>query len=243
MSQSGGRVGLYVFVLIVNMVFPVFGYTFTTFGSEPENFETVLDVDTLNMAGITLVDAESHNVSFTGPWAYWVGINISIRARFMNNIYFGAVNLGDGVQFQRQSGLGKAFNGWAFPYAVNIKSIKTNQWFTMLTNASIITEWSPRYNWSRFVLSDGHQVFITPYLGHNNITRGVFQDGHLNITIAKTFEEETHFNFWRFLGWYTSILVGDQSWGLPSMFSWLIRILGVISILAVILLTKELIRL
>jgi hypothetical protein len=242
MSGTTGRMGLYLFVIVMNLVFPVFAYTFTTYGDEPENFEIPLDVDTLNMAGITLIDAESHNLTFTGPWVYYVDINISMRARFMNDIYFGTVRLGDGIQIQRQSGIGKAFNSWAFPYAVNIKSWGTNQWFTMVSNASIVSEWDTTYNWSRFVLSDGHQVFITPEDTHNNITRGVFQDGHLNMTIAKTFEEETHFNFWRFLGWYTSLMIGDRSWGLPQVFSWVIRILGAVSILSVIMLTKELIR-
>lgn len=243
MSSDSGRVGLYVFVLIVNMVFPVFGYTFTTFGEAPENFDVPLDADTLNMAGITLVGAEHHNISFTATWAYWTEINGTVRARWMEDVSFGQVNLGDGIIIQGQSAVGKALNNWLLPYTVRIKSIKTNQWFASISNASIITEWSPTYNWSRFVLANGHQLFLTPYLTHNNISQAAFVDGHLNMTIAKTFEESTHFNFWRFLGWYTSILVGDQSWGLPPMFSWLIRILGAISILAVILLTKELIRL
>ena len=242
MARAGDRMSMYVFVLVLNLLMPVFGYTFTTFGTEPEDFDISLDLDTMNMAGINLVDAESHNLLFTAPWVEYTSINITIRARFMNDIYFGLVNLGDGIQLQRQSGIGMAFDSWAFPYAVNVKSIKTNQWYTMISNASIVSEWDPRYNWSRFVLSDGHQVFITPEDDHNNITRGVFEDGHLNMTIAKTFEEETHFNFWRFLGWYTSILIGDQSWGLPGVFSWIIRILGALSILSVVMLTKELTR-
>ena len=232
MSGTTGRMGLYLFVIVMNLVFPVFAYTFTTFGDEPEKFEIPLDIDTLNMAGITLKDAESHNLTYGGAWVEYTEINLTIRARWNLNR----------LMFQVRSGIGKAFNSWIFPYRVDVKSMKSNLWYQALTNASMVLEWSPKYNWSRFVLAEGHQIFITPEDTHNNITRGIFQDGNLNVTIAKTFEEETHFNFWRFLGWYTSMLIGDQSWGLPTMFSWVIRILMAVSVLSIVMLTKELTR-
>jgi len=196
------------------------------------------------MAGISLVDAESHNLSYNGGWQYWTLINVSIRAQFMDNVrdpWFTIV--GDGVGFQKQSSIGIAPNTWAVPYRVAVKSVATNEWTKHIANDTIIRDWDSDYNWSRFIIADGHNVFITPHDDHGNITKAVYEDAHINCTIAKTFEADTNFNFWRFLGWYTSIMVGANSWGLPSVFSWVLRILGALSVFAVVTLTKELIRL
>ena len=104
-----------------------------------------------------------------------------------------------------------------------------------------ISEWDSNYNWSRFTLFDGTNVFITPFDG-TNITKAVYYDGTLNITVAETFEESTNFNFWQFLGWYSSLMLGSEAWGLPPIFSWVIRLFSALSILAMILLAKEMIR-
>jgi len=149
--------------------------------------------------------------------------------------------VGDGVGLQKQSAVGQAFLGWLNPYRVSVKSVLTNEWLKLMSNDTIVRDWNGDYNWSRFILADGHMVFITPFLGHGNITRAVYEDAHINMTIAKTFEQETDFNFWRFVSWWSSIMVGANSWGLPSMFSWVLRILGALSVFATVMLTKELI--
>lgn len=235
---------LYIFILVLNLVFPVLGYTFTSFGADFQEYEIDLSPDALAMAGISLVDAESNDLSYNGGWQYWTLINFTIRAQFMDDVkspWFTIV--GDGVAFQTRGVIGKALDSWFPPAEINIKSITTNKWGRHISNDTIIRDWDSDYNWSRFIIGSSHNVFITPYEGHGNITKAVYEDAHINCTIAKTFETETNFNFWRFISWYTSIMVGADSWGLPSMFSWVLRILGVLSIYTVVMLTKELIRL
>lgn len=233
MSGNGAQTRIYVFVLILNIVFPVLGYTFTAFGEDTQDYEISLNPDSLMAAGITLVDAESHNITYDGPWVEYVLLNLTIRSSWY----------ADAIVFQKRSPIGKAFNTWLFPYFVDVKSLQTNVWSGALLNVTIIDDWDSEYNWSRFVLADGHHIFVTPYATDNNISKAVFEDGHVNVTIAKSFEEdETSFNFWNFLGWYSSLIIGDQSWGLPSIFSWFIRILAAISLFAMVMLTKDLIR-
>lgn len=239
MSGNGSMTRIYIFVLILNVVFPVLGYTFTAFGEDTQNYEMALDPDLLMAAGINLIDAESHNLSYMGPWVEYELLNVSIRARFMSTAV-----IPPGVAFQKKSPVGLAFNSWSFPYWLSTKSVITNRWDQPLRNVTIVEDWNSEYNWSRFVLEDGHHIFVTPYATDDNISKAVFEDGHLNVTIAKSFEEDgSSFNFWNFLGWYASLLIGDLSWGLPSIFSWFIRILAAISIFAMVMLTKELIRL
>jgi hypothetical protein len=240
---EGGRLSLYVFVLVLNLVFPVFSYTFTTFGSEAQEFEASLDADTLTMAGINLVDAETEVMTYDGAWMIFGDLNVTFRARFGSDIRNPRLTIvGDGIGVQKQSPVSLFGNDWAIVYRPDIKSVQTNQWLKLIANETIVQDYDATYNWSRFILETGHQVFITPNLDHGNVTRAVYVDGVLNMTIGRTFEEDTHFNFWKFLTWYTSLLIGAQSWGLPSMFSWIIRILGAMSILSVVMLTKELTR-
>lgn len=224
---------IYVFVLILNLIFPVLGYTFTAFGESPQDYEADLDPDSLMKIGINLVDAESHNFTYLGGYQYYTLLNVSIRAEWRTY----------GIIFQKQSSISKAFNSWLFPYRLELKSIMTNEYMDHIPNATIVMEFNTDFNWTRFVLRDGHHLFITPFANDGNISKAVYDDGHINMTIAKSFEDDTTFNFGRFLGWYSSILVGDQTWGLPSIFSWFVRILGALSVFAVVMLTKELIRL
>lgn len=245
MSESGGMKSLYIFVLVLNIVFPVMTYTFTTFGSSPEGYEIDLDNDALMMAGIHLVHGESHNLSYVGGWVIWTDINVTIRASFranQKNPWF--TNLGDGVQLQKQSAIDRALGPTSFinPYVVPLKSVITNKWHRCVKNITIVSDYDRDFNWSKFVTMDGHTIFLTPHESHGNMTKAVYEDAHLNCTIAKTYEEETNFNFWRFIGWYTSLMIGSESWGLPSIFSWVLRILGAVSLFAGIMLTKELIR-
>jgi len=244
MSGNGAMTRIYLFVLILNIVFPVLGYTFTSFGGSPEDYEISLDENSLLVIGINFVDAESHDLEYNGAWKYYVLLNSTIRARYMDDFPFSTLYAPeDGIGFQKQGVISKAFDSWFMPRSVGVKSVLSNIWMRQISNATIITEWNEEFNWSRFILQTGHQVFITPFATDGNITKAVFEDAHLNCTIAKSFEEDTSFNFWTFIGWYTSLMIGDQAWGLPSMFAWVLRILGAISVFAVVMLTKELIRL
>ena len=241
MSHSPKTTSLYIFILVLNLIFPVLGYTFTSFGSEAQRYELNLDPDSLMEIGLNLVDAESHVLTFgAAGWEEYTLINVSIRAQWARHRIV-ALIYEDDIRFQKQSALSKAFNIWLTPYTVEVKSIASNEWFVGLRNDTILRDYDTNFNWTRFVLKDGHHVFVTPFVDDGNMTYALFEGGVLNVTIAKSFDEDTTFNFWRFVGWYSSLLIGDQSWGLPSMFSWVLRILGALSVFAVVMLTRDLI--
>ena len=243
MAETGGRLGLYIFILVFNIVFPVLSYTFTGFEAEFGDFDVSLDMDTLMMAGINFVDAESDNLTYNGPWAYFEVQNKTTRFRYMDDVRDPWwVIVGDGIATQRQSPGAKARESWDSTYRISVKGAKAGNWLKAIWNSTIISEWNIDYNWSRFMLNDGTNLFITPFSG-NNITKAVYEDGKLNLTVAKTFEQTTNFNFWQFISWYASLMLGTQAWGLPPIFGWIIKIFSAISILALILLTKEMIRL
>ncbi len=241
MSHSASMTRLYVFILVLNLVFPVLGYTFTSFGEMSERYELNLDPDSLMTIGLNLVDAESHVLTFgAAGWEEYELVNVTIRAQWARHRLVSLIYQDD-IRFQKQSAISKAFNIWLTPYTVEVKSILTNEWFPGLRNDTILRDFDTEFNWTRFVLKDGHHVFVTPFATDGNMSKAIYVDGVLNVTIAKSFDEDTTFNFWRFVGWYSSLLIGDQSWGLPSVFAWVLRILGALSVFAVVMLTRDLI--
>lgn len=235
-------ISLYIFVLILNLVFPVMSYTFTTFGPESGTYDVDLDPNSLMMIGLNLVGGESRNITWEGDWVEYTELNVTIRLRWMNIFNLFSPD-DDGIVFQKPSAIGSAFGEWVFPYGVSVKSLLTNEWETEARNDTIIRDYDPEFNWTRFVIGDGHHIFITPFENHGNITEAIYVDGTLNVTIARSFDQtEDRFNFWSFLKWYNSLLIGSDAWGLPSVFSWVIRLLAAISILAAIMLVKDLTR-
>jgi len=49
------------------------------------------------------------------------------------------------------------------------------------------------------------------------------------------------FNFSQFVTWYWSIIMGSNSYGLPTFLSWIVRIISALTLLSGILLARELI--
>jgi hypothetical protein len=241
MSDNGSQTRFYIFILVLNLVFPVFGYSLTNFPSgAPTDYEIDLDTEALEAIGITLIDAESHNMTFSRDWVEYTDLNKTYRARFSDRSQVtGLPTYYDGVQVQTSPVTG--WLTWFFGYNVPAKSIVSGISLEYVSNASIIADFEDAYNWSRYDLGTGEKLFITPNDPTHNISYAVNTVGHVNVTIGKAFEAESNFNFMRFVSWYLSILVGGQAWGLPEMFAWITRILGALSILASIMLARELI--
>ena len=123
MSGNGGMTKLYLFVLILNLIFPVLAYTFTAFGETEERYETSLNPDSLMTIGVNLVAGESHNLTYGGEAVYYELINVSTRVSWITATYY------PGLLFEKQSTVSLAFDNWWFPYKVDIKSVASNEWF------------------------------------------------------------------------------------------------------------------
>ncbi len=243
MADDGSQTRFYIFILVLNLVFPVFGYSLTNFPSgAPTEYAIDIDREALEAIGISLVDAESHNMTFSRVWVGYDGLNKTYRARFSDRSHITGRPTAyyDGVQIQTSP----VTNGlliWFFGYNVPAKSVVSGLSIEYVSNASIVSDYNPAYNWSRYVLGTGEMLFITPNDPTHNISYAVNNVGHINVTIGKTFERTAGFNFMRFASWYLSIMVGGQAWGLPEVFAWITRILGALSVLATVMLARELI--
>jgi len=238
-ANSEGYIKLYITTLVIALVFPVLGYTFTNFPSAMGDYDVSLSAESLMMAGITLEDAESHNITYGGPFRYYDIGNISLRSAWDENWKDPWITpLGDGLVVERQGTF-----GWLDPGKLNLKSQVTGITKRVISNVTIINEYDINYNWTWFTTEQGSQLFITPFIRGQNITYAVLTQGQLNVTLGSALEETGNFNFMKFVNWYTAILIGETTWGLPSVFSWVLRIISGITVLSVVLLAKELISL
>lgn len=233
---SGGNLRLYIMTLVITLVFPTLAFTFTNFPDEMDTYDISLDAQSLMKAGITLTDAETHNITWNrnGDIFYYSVGNKSLRVIWQD---WGIV-LGDGLAIQRPS-----WFGWWDPDFQWLISQSTGAKARIVFNSTIVSEWDDTYNWTWFRSEDGLNVFIQPNDPASDINTAVFTDATLNVTLGYALSEETSFNFMQFINWYMSLLVGGESFGLPGVFIWILRIVSAITLLSAILLVKDLTRL
>jgi len=236
---NNGSIKLYVFVLVIGLSFPTLGYTFTTLGGSPTQFDISIDDEILLLAGISLQQAESHNISFNGGYVTFDDLNDTEMRLNWRTWQPGPLGIGasiDGIKFERKL--------WGFYWGdLGVQSLGSSNWQFFLVNATIVNDWDDNYNWSRFELRGlAWQVFVTPYPGYN-ITGSVYDIGNLTITLGRVIDTDASPNWRTFIDWYFGVLVGTDEWGLPSVFNWLLRIMSGISLLSAVLLAKEIISL
>ncbi len=214
-------------------------YTFTTFGAEPDAFDTTLSIAQLQNAGIMLSGGESFNITFGDPAQEYTVTNTTMRVKWVNSLLFG-----DYFAQQQQSWIEKVLGTWFFPIEMNVV-LDGSQGFIRsrdFTNATVIAFFDSQYNWTRYsIVENGLVGFITPLpINQGNITEAIL-NGTVTVTIGAEIYSETGSNTLNFANWYVSVVSGTSDWGLPSFMVWVVRIFSFMTILAGYLLFTELI--
>jgi len=239
---------LSTFVLVVSLVFPIFGYGLTNFLGTPINYNLSVDPNLLIQANILFGEGESHNITF-GSYAEYNFNNSKDTRCYWHRIGEATVGSMDIMEFWFQGIVSTFLDFWqrTFVYLDKIYNPKTgalglgSEYPRYIDNSTIVNNFDNSYNWTRFNLqSSGYIVLITPVSGGNNITESVYTNGTITVTLVKSLQESEEINFMQFVSWYMGLLLGENSFGLPSFFSWITRIFGVLTILSIVLLAKEL---
>ena len=100
---------LIVFILIVSLVFPIFGMALTQGESEVELYDVSVSPESLVSAGILLREGESHNVSYGGGYVYFTLNDTEVRVKWDNMYisgYRGIYVKADYVKVEKKSPLG-----------------------------------------------------------------------------------------------------------------------------------------
>jgi len=238
---------LIVFILIVSLVFPIFGMALTQGESEVELYDVSVSPESLVSAGILLREGESHNVSYGGGYVYFTLNDTEVRVKWDNMYisgYRGIYVKADYVKVEKKSPLGRIMNSWLFSETLYVVGMKTGYKTENIYNNTIIEEWNQKYNWSMFKIPGEGLIMLIQYPPTSeNITDAVYNDGMITITIGSAVDLNESINFRRIINWYTGLIIGDQTFGLPSFFTWIVRIITALGVLAMAVFIKEMIRL
>ncbi len=220
------------FFLIFAMSFSYFAYALTFTTTSEGKWDISLDVEEVMSSGILLGEAAELNLTYGGVGTNWQYFNINntdIRVEWS-----WIVTIGDNFRFQTHVkffGIGLAWT-----------EMGIRDYGTEIYNSSVITEWNNQTKWSRFKAKNGYEIFFTDPEQEHNITRAIYDDGIVKVTVAESITFSDRVNFFTFASWYVGMVTGTNNYGLPSVFNVILQIINVLSLLSVIVLTKEILR-
>ena len=225
-----GSVKYASFFLIFSIVFTYFSYALT-FSATPQNrWDITISIEEIMSTGILLGEADDLNLTFGSGYQYFNVNNTDMRVK-----WGWLVGVGDTIWFETHVkffGLGLAWT----PMGIR-------DYGNYLYNSSIIVEWDNQKNWSRFKAKNGYEPFFTDPEQEHNISRAIYDDGIITVTVAEsiTFGDKVH--LMAFVSWYAGMVTGTNSYGLPSVFNIVLQVINMLSLLSVVILVKEMISL
>ena len=218
------------FFLIFSIVFTYYSYALA-FSTVPESrWDLTLDYDQVFAAGIMLGEADELNLTYGSGWQYFDHNNTEIRVKWDYNVI-----LGYHIRFDSHV---KIFN-----IAITWVSMEIRDYGEYLYNSSLVIEYDNVTEWSQFKFKNGYELFFVDPELENNMTRAVYEDGIVLVTVAESISFKDDVNLMTFVSWYTGTITGTNSYGLPSVFNVILQVISVLSLLSVIILAKEMISL
>ena len=219
------------FFIIFTIVYTYFSYALS-FSVVPENrWDVTLDIEEIFASGIMLGEADDLNISYGGVgtnWEYFTVNNTDIRVEWS-----WIATIGDHFRFQTHVTFFGILSAWV--------EMGIRDYGTEIYNSSVIVEWNNQTKWSRFTCKNGYELFFTDPEQEHNITRAIYDDGTVTLTIAESIGFSDDVNFLTFVSWYAGMITGTKSYGLPSVFNVILQVISVLSLLSVIILAKDLI--
>jgi len=243
---SDATVKLATFSILLNILFPVFAYSFTSLeGSDIEAWDLSISLDDLLNAGIQFDEVTQENITFGGDPITFNNSGDLQRFRWFNKPLVGdilRVTHPSPIEWAWGEITGDYFGlgGSQTPLVIDGEVYIDGQIF----NSTLVTKFDTEYNWTRLDLqTQGVVALITPRPEHDfNISEAVYVDGNLTITIGHPRAQDGSFNPGEFVDFYWDMLIGAGDWGLPSVMNWITRILTVITMFSAVLLGRELLN-
>ena len=177
-----------------------------------------------------LGEADDLNVSYGTGWQYFTVNNTDMRVEWT-----WIFSIGDHFRFQTHVTFFGLASGWT--------EMGFRDYGTEIYNSSVIIEWNNQTKWSRFKAKNGYEVFFTDPEQEHNITRAIYEDGTVTVTVAESMSFDEDVNLMTFVSWYAGMITGTKSYGLPSVFNMVLQVINVLSLLSVVIIAKEMISL
>jgi len=225
-----GSVKYATFFLIFSMSFSYFAYALTFSTVAEGRWDISLDVEDLMSTGILLGEADELNLTYGADWQYFTLNNTDMRVKWDWLAVYG-----DHIRFNTHVKFFGITLAWT--------EMGIRDYGTEIYNSTVIIEWNNQTKWSRFKFKNGYELFITDPEQEHNITRAVYDDGVITITVAESVTLSDDINLMTFVSWYAGMITGSKSYGLPSIFNVIMQAISALSMLSVVILIKEMISL
>lgn len=232
--------GIFIWGIVFNLLFGVFGFAFTTFATDPAEYDLdiALDVDQLWKNGIIFVNATSFNLTYGDDWHYFTENNKELRVRWYDPVI--PLLAPAGIYFERQSIVEQYTDTWIYPLKQEILLGESRDIVQWLSNGTLIEYWETDNNWTRLDVANGIIGFISTIPpDENNITKAVFETGILTLTIGEP-ESTSSFSAENFIDWYWSAVFTFDYSEVPFLLNWLMKIIVILNLVSAIFVVREL---
>jgi len=231
-----------VFSVVVNTLVPVFAYAFTFQEYSPVSIPGIDDEELLN-AGIVFTSGSSGNITFDGPPLDFDLNGTRVRFKWYSDPVNGDIMIAKRPTLIERI-IGAGIGDYYFLGGETLVIMSRGEpYIENFKNSTIVANYDEEYNWTRVELPQvGLTALITPTVADaGNITKAVYETGELTIVIGEI--ADTGMNIENFIGWYLTTVFGTKNWGLPPTLVWTIRLFSTISIIAGVIVGRELLRL
>lgn len=237
---------LIIFVLLFSLSLPIFGYAFTQLSLTSVIPELALDREALISSGITISEGQSEVIEFNeaAVWTYYTIGNVTYRLAWYNPVLqFGIFHLQAQTHWAD-----RILNTWFFPETQRWLDPSNNEQLAAfasgIDNNTVLTYFDEDKGWAWFINGRGLNVFFSYNATEaTGIFDSIENNGNVTVTLATGSVWSKEMDFSGVIDWYFRLLIGDQSYGMPSELSWLIRIITAVMAVAAIWLAKDLLRL
>lgn len=234
------RDALIVTVLVFNILFPTFAYAFTTLAVTGDGvIDSVIDPDVLLLDGINIENATTHTIDHGETWTeFEVGAE-TFRVMWAEDID-GLFYDDPGFAIQRRANpIDRAFNTWLFPLNIRWVNPVNGTALDVLDNSTLIDAYDEERGYAKIDLKEDARIVL---FSHNETIADTFEDsievnGTILVTVASAISDD--FSFLGLIDFFTGTLIGDNLYGLPTIFAWIMRLITGLSVLALAWFVKD----
>lgn len=237
------RDALIVTVLIFNILFPTVAYAFTTLADEGTTIDSsIIDPDTLLLAGINVANSTTHTVEWENGWVEYAQEDATYRLRWANDQGFGALfDNGPGFALEKRTNpIDRVFGTWLFPLHLKFENTTGGHaGDEIASNSTVVDQYNEEYGWAKLGLEKSSMVLL---FTQNTTISPTFEDaimvnGTVIVTLCTVVSDD--FSLGGLIDFFAGTLLGDNLYGMPTIFAWVMRLITGLSVLALAWFIKD----
>lgn len=237
-----------LYLLILNVVTPIFAYAFTDLTLSQTGYEgqtDYLDEDKLRKAEVFIDADERYVLTWGGTPITFVNSSQELRIDWKNY----AVGP---EQFRFYTRWWPDVNPYWNEWTIDRQAVWINGVYhdpngdvkIPITNQTILNAWDIEYNWTRISQRTlGMEIFVTCE-GYNNSIVSAMAAGELNMTVGDIVETAASgVSPVGFIKFYSGLVTGENLYDLPEAVAWIFRLEALIFMFTLVVIGRDMLPL